>query len=273
MMKTFKRLLPCALALLLLLSLCACSRPTAVDPPEPPVTSEAPSSAQDPATEPSAVSETEPATEPESVEPTEPHYFDRDWWAGETPEAKLSSYSGVVLTPVDGKRCTYELPHIDMPGDYIKDLNREIYNTFMTNPANFEYIRYSYYVLGNYLTVVIESYASAPTGASVVEYNIYTVDIEKSRPAKTSEILEAAGMTAEEFHEKALAALLKPYQEDLVKFSMTDTERDAEAETESFLDSAYPYFAEDGSLWVHGRRLTIAGQGSCNAIAPLESAE
>ena len=168
---------------------------------------------------------------------------------------------------------TYELPHIDMPGDYIKDLNREIYNTFMTNPANFEYIRYSYYVLGNYLTVVIESYASAPTGASVVEYNIYTVDIEKSRPAKTSEVLEAAGMTAEEFHEKALAALLKPYQEDLVKFSMTDTERDAEAETESFLDSAYPYFAEDGSLWVHGRRLTIAGQGSCNAIAPLEPAE
>lgn len=272
-MKNRKQVLALVLAAILTLSLCACAPANTPEPTDPPTESQAAPVTDAPTDEPSAAPATEPPTEPEPTAPTEPHYFDKDWWDGETPEAKIIPYSGTVLSHADAIECTYELPHIDMPGDYISALNAEIYNTYIPKAEWLAYSRYTDYIVGNYLVIDIESYDSHPVGASIVEHNIYTIDIEKSRPAKNSEILEAAGMTEEEFREKTFAAMVKLYEADLEKFNQAADDRDVEKETAEFLDYAYPYFAEDGSLWVHGRRLTIAGQGSCNATAPLTADE
>ena len=275
-MKKLKSVLFCLLAAVLVLSLCACGPQEAAEPsaelPTEPSTMSAPPTTEAP-TEP-------PTTEPEITEPETTEEWLPD---GPVEPEVITAYSGTAIWPgKPSKECTFSVPRIVMPGPYIEKLNDEIRETFFVNAEDYIVSNYRSYVCGNYLTVIM-TYKYCWVGESDIEaYTVYTINIEKCRPATREEILEAAGITEEEFLEKDIAAQVKAYYDnrygyDLSLFSFDEAHVESETKylanknvEETGQPLTYPFLGEDGSLWACGLTYQPAGQGSYLSLVPLE---
>ena len=275
-MKKLTSVLFCLLAAVLVLSLCACGPQEAAEPsaelPTEPSTMSAPPTTETP-TEP-------PTTEPQITEPENTGEWLPD---GPVEPEVITAYSGTAIWPgKPSKECTFSVPRIVMPGPYIEEINREIKECFYDDSVSYDYSRYESYVCGNYLTVIIYSHISATGDAAEEEYTVYTIDIEKCRPATREEILEAAGVTEEEFLEKNIAAQVKAYYDNRYGYDLSILgfdEAHVESATRDLANKnvektgqplAFPFFGEDGSLWACGLTYQPAGQGSYFSLVPLE---
>ena len=266
-MKKLTSVLFCLLAAVLVLSLCACGPQEAAEPsaelPTEPSTMSAPPTTETP-TEP-------PTTEPEITEPETTEEWVPD---GPVEPEVITAYSGTVISTVFGEQeCTYSVLRIEMPGPYIEEINNEIRERYYENADGYAYSRYRSYVCGNYLTVVITR-KSCMIESKEEGYDVYTINIEKCCPATREEILETAGMTEEEFLEKAFAAQVKAFYDNRYDYDYSQIgwpEPDiVEEYTRDLLDDAFPFFGEDGTLWAYGMTLQAAGQGCYPSLVPLE---
>lgn len=272
-MKKLKPILLCALAAVLVLSLCACGPQEAAEPsaelPTEPSTMSAPLTTEAP-TQP-------PTTEPEITEPETTEEWLPD---GPVEPEVITAYSGTAITErKPPETCTFSVPRIVMPGPYIEEINREIKERFYDDSVSYGYSKYESYVCGNYLTVII-THTNSMLGLDTIEgYDVYTVNIEKCRPATREEILEAAGVTEEEFLEKNVAAQIKAYYDNRYGYDFSYLEyvdeENVTACTWSLLNmesvpKPYPFFGKDGSLWAYGMTYQPAGVGFYASLVPLE---
>ena len=275
-MKKLKSVLFCLLAAVLVLSLCACgpqeaAEPSAELPTEPPATSAPPT--------------TEAPTEPPTTEPeiTEPETTEEWLPDGPVEPEVITAYSGTAITERrPPETCTFSVPRIVMPGPYIEEINREIKECFYDDSTFYDYSKYESYVCGNYLTVIIYSHISAPGDAAEEEYTVYTIDIEKCRPATREEILAAAGVTEEEFLEKNIAAQVNAYYDnrygyDLSFFSYDEAHVEGATRVlanknveETGQPLTFPLIGEDAHIWACGLTYQPAGQGFYLSLVPLE---
>lgn len=114
--------------------------------------------------------------------------------------------------------CLFSIPQINIAGGAIEAINKEIWDKLYVGVveeiranlsyAGGEYIKYEWVINGDILSLWIESH---PVGWAWWDYYVYNVAISTGTPLSNEEVISSAGLTTEEYYEKAKQVLGSQY--------------------------------------------------------------
>lgn len=217
------------------------------------------------------------------VEPTEPSTQleepSTEWTPDGPVEARVTDLHSGTWTREDGVEYAFAIPHIELPGADAERINAEIEQMCAWNPdtglpGGSVGWSYDWYVLGDYLTLILSSGAD-PTAPFTYNY-AYTICISTCREATAQELLDSAGMTQTDFLTLAEKAVTNEFFAENDTYFAQDWDGNAEtirqrvsAAAEMNRETWTPCLARDGSLCVSGWVDMFAGQGSHADVLPL----
>ena len=171
----------------------------------------------------------------------------------------------------------------------MEKLNSEIYNSLFPTiedsiaeiddhgyPLTSGGVTYHWSVNGDVLSIVISN-SLYPDRTPRDEYMVYNVSVSTGRRLSKNELLSAAGISQEEYHDTVWQALGSAYFQDYESFiaqqGYTDSFRMQLEETisEANIQACIPYFNEGGQLCIIGAKYSIAGASFYYQVINLEN--
>ena len=166
----------------------------------------------------------------------------------------------------------FRVPQIEMDGDGIRAVNDEIWQALFQQVlidtgalGNLEQgfftgllgMDYTWAVNGDVLSLV----AAVRYDGDVTNYYVYNVSLSAGRKISDEELLQAVGVSQEEFHELAQYALGSIFQSDYGGFpedGFKDEQRQATM-SDGNVRAVRPYLDEQGNLFIIGWIYSLAG--------------
>ncbi|MBE6984592.1 MAG: hypothetical protein E7434_03050 [Ruminococcaceae bacterium] len=220
-------------------------------------------------TEPTTQTPTETEPTETTIPPTEPVTV--------ATELVSDAYVG-KWTDEWGTTYEYALPKINLNSSYAETVNAEIYETYRDNLdengvlCNTSHRWYETHIYGDILTVLMYHGPEKVVNQDAAIW-CFTLNISDGSQATTEEILQAAGVSTEDYFAQVQwslgnACCSRIPEAHIESYLATDPDSNAvvhavmqQTVKQSNLESAIPYLTDEGELYFVGTVYTIAGAG------------